>query len=130
MRLVSASPVTRVILGGAAVVLAFDVTASLLLLWLGGSLLWMLFGEGLIYLAVGFAGGRVGGIGMGARCGASVAAIDCVVGWPVTWAIGTGQVSQLTLIGVLFVLAAMIAAGAVAGTSGAVVARLLGDNRR
>ena len=120
------SSVTRIILIGAVVAVAFDVTASLLLLWLGGPLLWMFLGEGLIYLAAGFAGGRIGGLGAGARCGASVAAIDGGVGWPVTWAIGTGQVSRITLISVLFVLVAMIATGAVAGTVGAVGARLIG----
>lgn len=118
--------VNRIILIGAAVVVAFDVAASLLLLSLGGSLIWMLLGEGLIYFATGFAGGRIGGLRAGARCGASVAAIDCAVGWPITWAIGTGQVSRITLIAVLFVLAAMITAGAIAGTTGAVVARLAG----
>ena len=113
---------TRIILIGAAVVLAFDVAASLLLSRLGGSLLWMFLGEGLVYLAVGFAGGRVAGIGAAMRCGAAVAALDCVAGWPITWAIGTGQVSRLSLVAVVFVLAVMVAAGAAAGAAGAFAA--------
>jgi hypothetical protein len=76
--------VIRIILIGTSAVVAFDVAVSLLLLGLGGSLIWMFLGEGLIYLATGFAGGRIGGLGAGARCGALVA-------------IGTGQVSRLTL---------------------------------
>jgi hypothetical protein len=123
---VNVSPVTRIILIGAAVVVAFDVAASLLLAWLGGSLIWMFLGEGLIYLAAGFAGGRFGGLAAGARSGASVAALDCAVGWPITGAIGTGQVSRITLVSVVFVLVTMIATGAVAGTAGAVAARLVG----
>ena len=116
---------TRIILIGAAVVLAFDVAASLLLSRLGGSLLWMFLGEGLVYLAVGFAGWRVAGIRAATRCGAAVAALDCVVGWPITWAIGTGQVSRLSLVAVVFVLAVMVAAGAAAGAAGAFAARVM-----
>jgi hypothetical protein len=116
---------TRVILIGAAVVVAFDVAASLLLRSLDASLLFMFLGEGLIYLTAGFVGGRIGGLAGGVRAGASVAALDCAVGWPITWALGTGQVSRLTLASAAFVLVAMIATGAVAGAVGAVGARAL-----
>jgi hypothetical protein len=118
--------VTRIVVIGVAAVLAFDVAASLLLSRLGGSLIWMFLGEGVIYLAVGFAGGRAAGIGAAMRCGAAVAALDCVVGWPIMWAIGTGQVSRLSLVAVVFVLAAMVAAGTAAGAAGALAARVVG----
>ncbi len=117
---------TRIVLVGAAVVVTFDATASLLLRSLGGSLVWMFLGEGLIYVAVGFAAGRIGGPGAGARSGAAVAAIDATVGWAVTWMIGTGRISRVTLVGVAFILVTIIVTGAVAGTAGAFVARLLG----
>ena len=118
--------VTRIILIGGAIVVVFDVVASVLLQSLDASLLWMFIGEGVIYLGVGFAGGRVAGIVGGARSGASVAALDCAFGWPITWAIGTGQVSRLSLASALFVLAVMVAIGAVAGTAGAVASRIFG----
>jgi hypothetical protein len=116
---------TRIVLIGAAIVVAFDVAASLLLQRVGGSLVWMFLGSGLIYLAVGFVSGRSGGIPDGARSGASVAALDGAVGWPITWVIGTGQVSRITVAGVVLVLVTMIAIGTAAGTAGAIAARLL-----
>jgi hypothetical protein len=120
------SPMYRVILICAAIVVVFDVAASLLLQRLDASLLWMFAGEALIYAAAGFAGGRLGGFRAGAGCGAAVAALDCLIGWPITWAIGTGQVSGLTLVAVTFVLMVMITAGLVAGMAGATVARIAG----
>ena len=116
---------TWIVLVGAAVVVAFDATASLLLQWLGWSLIWMFLGEGLLYLAVGFAEGRIGGLGTGTRSGAAVAAVDATVGWAVTWAIGTGRVSRVTPIGVAFILLVMVTTGALAGCAGALGARLL-----
>ena len=117
---------TRVILICAAIVVAFDVAASLLLQRLGASLLWMFAGEALIYATAGFAGGRLGGFRAGAGCGAAVAALDCMIGWPITWAIGTGQVSRLTLVAVTFVLMVIVTTGLVAGMAGAGVARMSG----
>jgi len=118
--------VTRIIVIGAATVVVFDVAASLLLQWLGGSLLWMFLGEASIYAAAGYAGGRKGGVRMGAGCGTAVAAFDCVVGWPITWMIGTGQVSNVTMVAVVFVLMVMTTAGLVAGMLGAAAARIVG----
>jgi hypothetical protein len=117
---------TRLILIGAAIVVAFDAIASLLLRSLGGSLAWMFLGEGLLYVGVGFAGGRIGGLGAGARSGAAVAAIDATVGWGITWLIGTGRVSRVTPLGLSFVLLTMITTGALAGAAGAFSAWLLG----
>jgi hypothetical protein len=116
--------VTRIILTGAAVVIAFDVVASLLLAALDASLVFMLLGEGLIYLSAGFAAARRGGLPAGVASGAAVAALDCLVGWPVLWAIGTGQVSRLTFTAAVFVLLVMITVGAVAGGAGALGARV------
>ena len=116
----------RIVVIGAAVVVGFDAIASLLLSWLGGPLGWMFLGEGLVYLGVGFMSGRIGGIGAGARSGAAVAAIDATVGWTVTWLIGTGRISRLTPVSVAFVLLTMITVGILAGSTGALAAKLIG----
>lgn len=116
---------TRIILIGAAVVVAFDVAASLLLARLDASLLWMFLGEALIYLGAGFAAARIGGLRAAVASGSAVAAVDCLVGWPILWAIGTGQVSRLTFTAVVFVLLVMVTAGAVAGAAGALVSRFV-----
>jgi hypothetical protein len=118
--------VARILLIGAAVVIAFDVAASLLLSRLDVSFVWMFLGEALIYVATGFAAARIGGFPAAAASGAAVAAIDCVIGWPILWSIGTGQVSRLTFTAVVFVLLVMITTGAVAGTAGAIAGRLVG----
>jgi hypothetical protein len=120
------TPTTRIVLVGAAVVVAFDATASLLLSRLGGSLAWMFLGEGLLYVAVGFAAGRIGGLAAGARSAAAVAAVDSTLGWAVTWVVGTGRVSRVTPVSVAFVLLTMVATGAAAGSAGAFGAQLLG----
>jgi len=122
--------ITRIILVGAAIVVAFDAVASLLLPWLGASLAWMFLGESLLYFGVGFASGRIGGLVAGARSGAAVAAVDATVGWAITWVIGTGRVSRLTPFGVAVVLLTMITTGVVAGSAGAFAARLLGRRSR
>jgi hypothetical protein len=119
------SPVTRVILIGAAGVVAVDTIAALLLLWLGGSWAWTMIAEGLVYLAVGFAAGRPAGVGAGARSGAAVAAVDSTVGWAVASAIGPGRVSRVTVAGVAFVVLFMVMTGAIAGAVGAWAARRL-----
>ena len=116
----------RIIFIGAAVVIAFDVAVSLLLSRLDVSLVWMFLGAALIYAAAGFAAASVGGFPAATASGAAVAAIDCLIGWPILWSIGTGQVSRLTFTAVVFVLLIMITTGAVAGTAGAVAARLVG----
>jgi hypothetical protein len=110
---------------GAAAVVAFDIGASLLLARLDASLLWMFLGETLIYLAAGFAAARAGGLPAAVASGSAVAAVDCLVGWPLLWAIGTGQVSRLTFTAAVFVLMVMITMGAIAGGVGAVGARLV-----
>jgi hypothetical protein len=118
--------VTRVILIGAALVVVFDIAASLLLARLDASLLWMFLGEALIYAAAGFAAARNGGFPAAVASGAAVAALDCTVGWPILWAIGTGQVSRVTFTAAVFVLLIMITTGAVAGSAGGVGARIFG----
>jgi len=118
--------VTRIILVGAAVVIAFDLTASLILSRLDVSLVWMFLGEALIYGVAGFAAARIGGFPAATASGAAVAAIDCLIGWPILWSIGTGQVSRLTFTAVVFVLLIMVTTGAVAGAAGAVAARIAG----
>jgi hypothetical protein len=114
---------TRIVLVGAVTVVAFDAAASFLLVWLGGSLVWMFLGEGLIYLVVGFAAGRLGGLGAATRSGAAVAVVDATLGWAVAWAIGTGRVSRVTPVGVAFVI--LVLTGAAAGLVGALGARLV-----
>jgi hypothetical protein len=118
------SAVLRIILLGAAVVVAVDAVASLLLPPLGGSLLWMFVAEALVYFGAGIAAGRFGGFWAGARCGASVAAVDATIGWAVTWVMGTGRVSQLTPDNVAFVFVTMVVVGAIAGGIGGLLRRL------
>jgi hypothetical protein len=116
--------VLRLILLGATIVVAFDALASLLLPLVGGSLLWMFMGETLVYCGTGVAASRLGGFWKGARGGAGVAAIDATIGWGMTWAIGTGRISELTPVNVTIVFTAMVSVGALAGGIGALLGRL------
>jgi hypothetical protein len=116
--------VLRLILLAAAIVVAFDALASLLLPLVGGSLLWMFIGEALVYCGTGFAAGRLGSLWKAAACGAAVAAADATIGWGMTWIMGTGRVSELTPVSVTMVFVVMVSVGAVAGCSGALLWRL------
>lgn len=123
-------PLTRVMLVGAVAVVAFDAAAALLAVRFGFSWGWAILGEALLYLVVGFCGGRVGGVGAGVRSGAVTAAADATAGWAVAWWIGPGRLHRAVPMTFVFVVLVMIAAGAVLGSVGGWGARLLAGRGR
>jgi len=124
---VTASSV-RVIALGSAVVVLFDLLASIASRQFGFTYARASFGSYLIYLAIGFFAARSSPsnpIGMAALAAGVAGLVDASIGWAVSWAVGPGRLpdgGQLTarrwITTAVFVVGLAAAVGAVGGIAG------------
>jgi len=119
------SPLSRVILGGAVGVVAFDALACLASRRLGVAYPRAAVGSWLIYAVVGCLAGRLGGLRAAALGGAAMGLVDATLGWAVSWWIGPGRVAGgLTTTRWLATAVGVILIATVAGFLGGLGARL------
>lgn len=98
-----------ILAAGTLTVILFDISASVLSLYLGLPYGYFAIGSFLIYLAFGFFGGRVSFWFYGAVIGAILGLVDSTIGWAISWNIGPGRpkvdINSLVIaISVLFVM--------------------------
>lgn len=118
----------RVVSIGAVTIVAFDAIASAASKALGFPYAHAIYGEMLIYLAVGyFAARSTGNVGRAALAAGMVGAVEGTLGWWASWIIGPGRLPgnpsgvefALELAwGFVFVVGIASVVGAIAGLAG------------
>ena len=118
----------RVVVLGAAVVVTFDILASLASRRFGFAYARASFGSYLIYLGIGYFAARASAsnaIGVAAVAAGIAGLVDASIGWAVSWALGPGRLPETVPLTVarwvstaLFVVLLAAAIGAVGGIAG------------
>ena len=85
------SPTARLMLGGAAAVVAFDAMAAWAASRFGFDYAMATAGSCLLYLVIGFAAARLGTLRTAALAGALAGLADASLGWAIAWRIGPGR---------------------------------------
>lgn len=91
------SALVEVALLGALAVVAFDAIVSLLSRRFGFRYAYASPGSFVIYAIAGYFAMRAAGPSSAFLVGAALGATDATAGWAVSWALGPGRVSQLTM---------------------------------
>ena len=85
------SQTTRLVIGGALAVVAFDALAATATARFGFDYAMAAVGSCLLYLAIGFAVAREGGMRAAVAAGAIAGLADVTLGWAIAWRIGPAQ---------------------------------------
>jgi len=115
------SPLSKVILAGAVLIVAFDAAASFASLRLGFAYSKASIGSWIICALVGLVAAMMaGGLRASALAGLAMGVIDASLGWAVAWAIGPGRppeasISATRWVITLVVVTLMSLSAAVAG---------------
>ena len=120
-------PFSRFLLLAAAMLLAFDVAASVGSIALGFPYASATYGSIIMYVGFGFLAALRYGFSRGVLLGALLGLIDATAGWAISWAIGPGQVaaSQFSFGAWALTLVLVVAMGAVFGLVGTGAAMLV-----
>jgi len=122
--------VTRSLLGGVGLVLAFDAGGAAAARCFGFRYTLLLFGTYAIYLVVTFWAARRYGVLAAVAFGAILGLADQTLGWTIAWLIGPGRPAEpLTVVSAAGAVALSVLVGTVVGILGGAASRFIGTPR-
>ena len=125
-----ARPVTRSVVGGVGLVLAFDAVGAAAARFFGFRYTLLLFGTYAIYLFVTVQAARRHGVLAAVALGAILGLADATLGWAFAWLIGPGRPAEpLTAVSAAGVVAVSVLLGTVVGILGGAASRFIGSLR-
>lgn len=121
---------TRSLVGGVGLVLAFDAAGAAAARVFGFRYTLLLFGTYAIYLFVTFWAARRYGVLAAVAFGAILGLADATLGWAISWLIGPGRPAEpLTVVNAAGVVAVSVLLGTVVGILGGAASRFIGTSR-